>query len=121
MKAVHFSLIAGTMLLAACAGGGARYTPILDGAPSTTYQADLVACQSLARNQTHLGQETMAAAVLGAGAGALLGSFDTDGDAAGGAIAGALAGGTASAVDVAERRKSIVIECLKGRGHPVVG
>ena len=121
MKAIHFSLIAGTTLLAACAGGGAGYTPILDGAPSATYQTDLEACQSLARNQPQMRQETMAAAVLGAGAGAVLGSFDTDGDAAGGAIVGALAGGTASAVDVAERRKSIVIECLKERGHRVVG
>ena len=38
-----------------------------------------------------------------------------------GALAGGLAGGTAAAVDVSERREAIVIECLRGRGHRVVG
>jgi len=38
-----------------------------------------------------------------------------------GAIAGALAGGISSAVDASEKREAIVIECLRGRGHRVVG
>jgi hypothetical protein len=41
--------------------------------------------------------------------------------AAGGAIAGALAGGVASAVSASDRREAIVVECLRGRGHRVVG
>ena len=108
-------------VLAGCSDSGASYTPILDGAPSPAFQSDLSACQTLARDQRQMDQETLAAVVIGAGVGAALGDLDEDGDAAGGALVGALAGGTASAVDVAERRESIVKECLRGRGHRVVG
>ena len=107
-------------VLAACADSDANYQPILDGALSETYQADLAACQALARNHNQFDQERVAATVLGAGAGAILGEADS-GDALGGAVAGALAGGVASSVDVNERREAIVIECLQGRGHRVVG
>jgi len=109
------------LTVAACADSGANYQPILDGTPNAAYQADLAACQSLARNQTQFDQETFGATVLGAGAGAALGKFDDDGDALGGAVAGALAGGAASAVNAGERREAIVVECLRGRGHRVVG
>lgn len=106
--------------LAACADSGANYQPIVDGQPTAAFQSDLAACQALARDQNQFDQERVAATVLGAGAGAILGEADS-GDALGGAVAGALAGGVASSVDVNERRKAIVIECLRGRGHRVVG
>ncbi|WP_424929470.1 glycine zipper family protein [Amaricoccus tamworthensis] len=106
--------------LAACADSGANYQPILDGQPKAAFQSDLAACQALARNQNQFDKERVAATVLGAGAGAILGEADSD-DALGGAVAGALAGGVASSVDVNERREAIVIECLRGRGHRVVG
>ena len=106
--------------LAACADGGAIYTPILDGQPTATFHSDLEACQALARNQNQFDQERVAATVLGAGAGAVLGEADSS-DALGGAVAGALAGGVASTVDVNERRETIVIQCLRGRGHRDVG
>ncbi len=106
------------VLVAACADSGANYQPILDGTPTPAYNADLTACQTLARAQ--FDQETLGATVLGAGVGAALGEADS-GDALGGAFAGALAGGVASVLDVNERRESIVIECLRGRGHRVVG
>lgn len=110
----------GLVLMTACADSGANYKPILDGTPTPAYQQDLAACQSLARNQNQFDQETLGATVLGAGAGAALGEIDS-GDALGGAIAGALAGGIASVVDASERREAIVVECLRGRGHRVVG
>lgn len=110
----------GLVLMAACADSGANYQPILDGTPTHAYQADLNACQTLARNQKQFDQDTVAATVLGAGVGAALGEADS-GDALGGAIAGALAGGVSSAVEVSERRETIVVECLRGRGHRVVG
>jgi uncharacterized protein YcfJ len=106
--------------LAACADSGANYEPILDGAPTPAYQADLKACQTLARDQKQFDQETIAAAVLGAGVGAALGEVDS-GDPLEGAVAGALVGGISGAVDASERRQAIVIECLRGRGHRVVG
>lgn len=120
MRPFLLALVA-SPLIAACADSGANYRPILDGPVTPAYQADLAACQTLARNQNQLDQETLGATVLGAGAGALLGGADDDGEALGGAIVGALAGGTASAVDVGERREAIVLECLRGRGHRVVG
>ncbi len=120
MKTQFTLSAAGLVMVAACADSGANYRPILDGPPTAAYQADLAACQTLARNQKQFDQDTMAATVLGAGVGAALGEADT-GDAMGGAVAGALAGGISSAVDVGERREAIVVECLRGRGHRVVG
>ena len=120
MKPMFLALIA-TPLIAACADSGANYKPILDGPVMDLYQADLAACQRLAHAQRQFDQETLGAAVLGAGAGALLGEGDEDGNALGGAVVGALAGGAASTVDVSERREAIVVNCLRGRGHRVVG
>jgi uncharacterized protein YcfJ len=114
-------LLASAIGLTACADSGANYRPILDGTPSAAFQSDLAACQTLARDQRQFDQETAGAAVMGAGAGALLGELDDDGDAVGGAFAGALAGGIAGAVNANERREAIVVECLRGRGHRVVG
>lgn len=108
-------------LIAACGNSGANYRPILDGAPTAGFQADLAACQSLARSQKQLNREALGAAALGAGAGAVLGKADDDGTALGGAVAGALAGGVATAVNANEKRQAIVVECLRGRGHRVVG
>ncbi|WP_424932469.1 glycine zipper family protein [Amaricoccus macauensis] len=114
-----------TALLAACADSGANYTPIIDGPASPEFDADLADCQLLAANQKQFDEETLGAAVLGAGAGAILGAADEDSDdlegAAGGLIIGGLAGGTAGAVSASDRREAIVVECMRGRGHPVVG
>ncbi len=109
------------LVAAACANSGANYTPILDGPQTPAYRADLAACQNLARNQKQFDQETIGAAALGAGAGAVLGEVDDEGNALEGAIVGALAGGAAGAVNANEQRQAIVIECLRGRGHRVVG
>lgn len=116
-------LIALPALLAvsACAESGANYRPILDGPPNAAFQSDLVACQSLARTQSQFDRETFGAAALGGGVGAVLGGVDEDSDALGGAIVGALAGGAAGAANASERREAIIVECLRGRGHRVVG
>jgi uncharacterized protein YcfJ len=116
-------LIAFPIVLAvtACAEKGAEYEPILDGPRTVAFQADLSSCRAMAQGQKHLDQETLGAAVLGAGAGAVLGELDEDGDAWGGAIVGALAGGAAGAVNAHEKREAIVAACLRGRGHRVVG
>ena len=106
------SIIAVAGFVGACADSGANHTPVLDGTPTPAFQSDLAACQSLARDQRQFDQET---------AGALLGEFDADSDALEGAVAGALAGGVSGAVNASERREAIVFECLRGRGHRVVG
>ena len=121
MVNTQFTLTAaGLVLMTACADSGANYQPILDGTPTLAYRADLDACQALARNQRQFDEDTVAATVIGAGVGAVLGEADS-GDALEGAIAGALAGGVSSAVGASEKREAIVIECLRGRGHRVVG
>lgn len=109
------------VLLAACADGGSNYSPVLDGPAGPAYAGDLAECQALARNQKQFDQETLGAAVLGA----LLGLADDDSSelegAVGGAVVGGLAGGAAGGINAADRRQAIVIECLQGRGHRVVG
>lgn len=120
MKAV-FLIFVSAIGLTACADSGANYTPILDGRPTAGFQSDLTECQTLAHNQRQFDQETAGAAAIGAGAGTLLGAADDSGDAVGGAVAGALAGGIAGAVNATDRREAIVVECLRGRGHRVVG
>ncbi len=117
----HIFVIPAVLAVAACADRGSNYRPILDGQPTAAFQSDLAACQALARNQHQFDQKTVGAAVLGAGAGAVLGEVDNEGDALGGAIVGALAGSTSGAVNASERREAIVVECLRGRGHRVVG
>ncbi|NIY73672.1 glycine zipper family protein [Marivivens donghaensis] len=120
MKKTVIAVLVSCVFVAACAEDGSLYTPVVDGVPAANFNTDLAACQALAQNQRHLDQETMAAAAMGAGAGALLGHWDDDADAAGGAVAGALAGGIAGAVDATDTRKAIVIACMRGRGHKVV-
>lgn len=108
------------LVMTACADSGANYQPILDGTPTPAYAADLDACQALARDRKQFREDTIAATALGAGVGAVLGEADT-GDGLGGAVAGALAGGMSGAAEASDARKSIVIACLRGRGHRVVG
>jgi uncharacterized protein YcfJ len=106
--------------VAACAEQGAKYQPVLDGQPTPTYYADLQACQSLAANQSQFDRNTRTSAAIGAGLGAVLGEADED-DPLGGAIVGALAGAAAGSSEANDRREGIVVECLRGRGHKVVG
>lgn len=117
----HLIALPAVFIVAACANTGANYHPIVDGQPAASFQSDLAACQTLARNQRQFDKQTVGSAVLGAGTGAVLGEVDADGDALGGAIFGALAGGAAGAIKASEQRQAIVIECLRGRGHRVVG
>lgn len=125
MKPAFPILLCATALVAACADSGANYTPILDGPDTPAFQADLAACQELARSQKQFDQETMGAAALGGIAGAALGAADDSMSDAegifGGLIVGTLAGGAAGAVSASDRRESIVLECLRGRGYRVVG
>lgn len=118
LHAISFALVLG-----ACADTGANYTPIIDGSKSPAFASDLGACQGLAASQRQYDNEAKAAAVLGAGVGALVGLADGGeaDDALGGAVAGALIGGVAGGVEAQDRKKAIVIACMRGRGHKVVG
>ena len=120
MKQILIAPLCLTALLGACAKMGTDVDPILDGAPSAQFQSDLADCRSLARSQSQLNQKTMASAAIGAGIGGLLGEVDEDGNALGGAVVGAVAGAAAGASEASDTRKTIVLNCLRGRGHAVV-
>jgi hypothetical protein len=109
-----------TAALGACADMGTDVDPILDGPPGPQFQGDLTSCRSLARSQSQLDHETMAAAVIGAGLGGMLGEADDAGDALGWAMAGALTGAALGVSEASDTRKDIVLNCLRGRGHAVV-
>ena len=112
-------------LTAACANSGADYTPIVDGTRDAHFTTDLRACQTLARNQRQFDHQTAGSAALGAGVGALAGAADDDASGAegiaAGLVVGALVGAAAGAGDASEARQAIVVECMRGRGHRVVG
>lgn len=107
-------------LMAACSGTGASYEPKLAAAPQPGYEADLAQCRALAKNEGLLNAETRTKAVIGAATGALAGAADSD-DLAAGLVVGALTGTAVGAADTRFERKTILVECLKQRGHPVAG
>lgn len=117
--------IIGGLGLAGCANTGAKYEPIADGPTSVTYASDLDTCQQLATNRGYINDDTKTDAMIGAGIGALAGIADDDlSDTEGaiaGAVVGAIAGGGSGMIETREQRRQIVIDCMKGRGHPVVG
>ena len=122
MKKLMLTLVVvGRFGLAGCAATGANYAPIADGPVSITYAADLETCQQLATKRGYMNDDTKTNAMIGAGLGALAGLADDGGGALAGAVVGALAGGGAGMVETREQRRQIVIECMKGRGHRVVG
>jgi outer membrane lipoprotein SlyB len=113
------------LFLAGCANTGATYDPIADGAVRAAYADDLESCQKLATMRGYANDDTKTSAVIGAGLGALAGIADDDiNDTEGaiaGAVVGAVVGGGAGMLETRGQRRQVVIDCMKGRGHPVVG
>ena len=122
---IFISAVVGGLALAGCANTGAKYEPIADGPVSVTYAADLESCQQLATERGYINDDTKTNAAIGAGLGVLAGIADDDvSDTEGaiaGAVVGAIAGGGAGMLETREHRRQVVIDCMKGRGHPVVG
>ena len=98
------------LAVAGCANTGAKYQPINDGPKAAGYAADLSDCQALATERSYTNGDMKTDAVIGAGIGLIAG-----------AIVGAVTGGGVGMVETREQRRKIVIECMQGRGHPVVG
>ena len=105
-----------------CANSSARYQPIVDGKISADYYADVQACQQLATQRKFNNGDVKSDAVAGALTGVLIGAIEegTQGAIAG-AVVGSALGAGGRAWDTRAERKNIVIECMKGRGHRVVG
>lgn len=119
------TLLVAASVLAACANTGAAYRPIVDGPRAAGFEVDLSECQDLARERKLMNGDTKTQAAMGAVLGALVGLADDDVSdtegVIGGAIAGAAAGSVSGSVDAQGERKDIVIQCMRGRGHKVVG
>lgn len=111
--------------LTACAGGGAAYRPITDGPQDAQYAGDLQDCRAVAETRNYMNSDTRTSAAIGAGLGGLVGLIDAENadveDFIGGAIVGALFGGGEGALNTRSERKQIVMNCMAGRGHRVVG
>ncbi|WP_162947022.1 glycine zipper family protein [Ruegeria sp. EL01] len=97
-------------------------TLIVDGQKKANFQSDLTACQqvSLQREKSNSG------AITGAVVGGLIGAAEAgSGDALAGLGVGAAVGGLVGTVedsaDTEEARGGIVFNCMRGRGHNVVG
>jgi uncharacterized protein YcfJ len=105
---------------AACGEFGSDYVPILDGPKTTTYLSDLESCQDLARGQS-FDENTIGATVIGGVVGGAFGDQSGGVTSAEGALIGAVLGLFGGAIDETEQRQSIARECMKGRGHRVVG
>ncbi len=119
---IPFIPLLAVMIISGCGYSAARYRPIVDGATSKAYETDLQACQQLATQRSYLNDDVKTHALLGGAVGALLGGIS---EGVEGAIGGAALGGTLSgagrAWETREERKHIVIECMRQRGHRVVG
>ena len=120
MRTLTIFMILPFLTASACAEFGSNYTPILDGTINAAYQTDLEGCQDLARNQS-LSEDTIGAAVVGGVFGGALADHEGDMTSAEGALVGAAFGLIGGMIEEADTRKSIVLECMKGRGHRVVG
>lgn len=113
------------LLTAACADTGAAYNPIPDGPVSASYAPDLEQCRQLAARRAYLNGDTRTDALVGAGVGGLVGLADDEVSDVEGALAGAMVGAVAGAgagmLETRDERRDIVVQCMRGRGHRVVG
>jgi hypothetical protein len=121
MKNLYILLLCPILTLSACADIGASYQPILDDAPNASFQSDLQACQSLARGQHQLDQQTMGSAAAGGLLGAAIAAHDKGGTAVEGLVGGALIGLVGGVSKSKDKREAIVVDCMKGRSHRVAG
>lgn len=113
------------LALSACATGGAAHSPIIDGPQSAAYQQDLSECRSYAEQRSYNNSDVRTQALIGAGVGGLLGlanAYSADeGDFFTGAIIGGLFSGGSEALETRGQRREILLNCLVGRGHRVLG
>ena len=115
--------------LSACASGGAAHQPIIDGPNDpqyrAAYQQDLAECRKVAEQRKYDNSDVRTQALVGAGIGGLIGlanARDVDeGDFFTGAIIGGLVGGGSEALETRSQRREILLNCLTGRGHNVLG
>ena len=113
------------LALSACATGGAAHQPIIDGPQDARYQQDLAQCRTYAEQRSYDNADVRTQALIGAGIGGLLGLSNArsadEGDFFTGAAIGAIFGGGAEALETRGQRREILLNCLAGRGHRILG
>lgn len=123
MKPTIALTLAVSLSLAGCAGSGADYVPVSDGPRDVGFASDLADCRDVAKQRSYINADTKTDTLIGALIGGLVGL--TGDQALGGAVVGttigAAAGAGGGALKVRQERKHIVVECMRQRGHSVVG
>ncbi|WP_425045476.1 glycine zipper family protein [Primorskyibacter sp. S87] len=123
IRSPFFGIAPAVLLVAGCANSGANYKPVVDGPVGPAYEADLAACQSLAASSPTVDGNTAGSAATGAavaGASSVIWNGNSDNLAEAAAV-GLIAGITGDAVQKNKQRESVVKNCMRGRGHNVVG
>jgi len=110
LNSLRITALASLGALAACGQTGASHARVVDGTRDINFATDLGACRGLSRRQPVVDDETGNAVLA-----------DDKGDASEGAVVGALAGALADTQNLPGHRKAMVIACMRGRGHNVVG
>ena len=108
-------------MVAACAGSGGLYEPIVDSPKAVKYTDDLSSCQPLSDEREYINGDVKSQLLAGAEVGAIAGSIAGLESAVVGAIVASAARDGSRALEEYNETKSIVIKCVKGRGHNVVG
>lgn len=112
----------GTALLAGCASRGGGSQPIVDlkGVDPARYQRDLAECQAYAAQvdvRGEVGRSALGGAIIGGAMGAIVGNHETAERMAGvGAVTGTARGG----VRAVQERRTVLRNCLVGRGYRVL-
>ena len=117
-------MLSGVLVLAACDGYPTSRPLAVDGTRNASFGQDEIECRALAANYNPQKQ----AGAIGGGAvsGALIGGLTSaSGQGTEGALAGAAIGGLLGAAEGSyeedEARRQVLINCMQGRGHRVIG
>ena len=125
MKTGKPVLLIGLILTAAaCAKAPVDRPLTLDGPQQIGFQDDLATCRALALgyDDPELNKDIAGSAAVGA----VIGGLDADdGDELEGVLVGAAIGGLIGAAEkgekIDEEQREVLIRCMQGRGHKVIG
>ena len=121
MKNLIFAITISALLISGCANTGANYRPIIDSkhVDLNRYEADLQECQHYAEQKGGAGEK----ALIGAGAGAVLGGVLAavgNGDKGSASRVGGVMGAVSGASSGDQGHRTIIKRCLIGRGYKVL-